>query len=347
LLGLLDGLPNPIDLVPDYTMDVAQLYIDVAVRIMHYSNNLFPILNHEPKSTTGTGTGTGSRLPTWTPYWGRQFGSASDELIVQRLRHFKAWPPCSPGQKPQLPDLVDIYALGVTGLFVDRITQATSRPFIRAERDRDIAETIDELETFFGLERNPLELYAGGGFLVDAFWRTMVGDLLYEINRDFSGGQFKPSLSRDRPERVEFARANDADGDMFLLAQMVWKPRPNLTLIMPSPPSGELNAGYIARRAEENFWYANDGKVFFRTADRYIGSGPPDTNVCDCIFLVCGSPVPVVLRRAASSPPLLSVRASSYPYSRYNLVGYAYVHGVMDGELCATEPRRARQIYLV
>jgi hypothetical protein len=347
LLGLLDGLPNPIDLVPDYKMDVAQLYIDVAVRIMYHSNNLFPILNHELKSTTGTGTGTSSRLPTWTPNWGPQFGNSSDALIIKRLRHFRAWLPCSPGQQPQLLDLTDDYALGVTGLSVDRVTQTTSRPFIRAERDRDIAGTIDELETFFGLDRNPLKLYAGGGFLADAFWRTMVGDLLFDITTDFSGGQLKFSLSQDRPETIVFARPNDADGDMFFLAQMVWKQRPNLALIMPSPPSGELNAGYIARRAEENFWYANDGKVFFRTAKGYIGSGPPDIKVGDCIFLVCGSPVPVVLRRAASSPPLLSLRAFFHPYSRYNLVGYAYVHGVMDGELCATKPQRARKIYLV
>ncbi|KAK3360913.1 hypothetical protein B0T24DRAFT_585965 [Lasiosphaeria ovina] len=80
---------------------------------------------------------------------------------------------------------------------------------------------------------------------------------------------------------------------------------------------GDQVSEHIARKAEQEFWYASDGKVFFKTARGYIGSGPPGTRAGDAVYLIFGSLVPVVLRPAASS---------------HRLVGYAYVQGIMDGE---------------
>jgi hypothetical protein len=54
-----------------------------------------------------------------------------------------------------------------------------------------------------------------------------------------------------------------------------------------------------------------------------------DTRIGDQVFLVFGSPVPLVLR---SLPSSMNEILGSFVGQWYNLVGYAYVHGIMDGE---------------
>jgi hypothetical protein len=49
----------------------------------------------------------------------------------------------------------------------------------------------------------------------------------------------------------------------------------------------------------------------------------------DQVFLVSGSFVPLVLR---SLPSTMNEILGSFVGQWYNLVGYAYVHGIMDGE---------------
>jgi hypothetical protein len=74
----------------------------------------------------------------------------------------------------------------------------------------------------------------------------------------------------------------------------------------------------VARQLEEDFWFANDGRVFFKTANGYIGSGPPGTVVDDFVMLVFGSAAPFVLRSVEHDPPEL-VNASPKPC--YKMVG--------------------------
>jgi len=239
-----------VDLVPDYKQNVANVYTDMAMRIIRHQKGLFAILNHEEK-------GLVPGIPTWVPHWSRSFSPLSDYMIVERLRHFLAWPP-GPGQ---FPELIDHYALEVNGLFVDRITGVT-KPLVQAETD--LAKTIVELETLFGLNDNPFRRYKGDTALADAFWRTMFGDLLYSVDRSMIS------------ERITFDRAVEGDGWMFDIARAVrgnelrnrfWI-KPDGTLFL------DEEIAYIANRARENFWYANEGKVF-KTANGYIGSGPP------------------------------------------------------------------------
>jgi hypothetical protein len=126
-------------------------------------------------------------------------------------------------------------------------------------------------------------------------------------------------------------------------------------------PFSDEEIAYIANRARENFWYANEGKVFFKTANGYIGSGSPNIRIDDQVFLVFGSPIPLILRSTVNIPRLPSVlnrTAASLSGPWYNLVGYAYVHGIMDGEAAPTrnqvsagelekKQRRRKSLYAV
>ncbi|PMD66822.1 uncharacterized protein K444DRAFT_580185 [Hyaloscypha bicolor E] len=303
LLGLLHNSPNPLHITPDYDREVSHIYTDVAMRFINYQKSLFVLLNHEFKASD-------SGLPTWVPHWGKSWGSSSDYLITQRMLRYMAWPP----GEGLLPELVDNYALNVKAKFIDRIT-ATTRVLVKAETD--LGEICEELETFFG---DDLARERNGE---NAFWRTMWGDLLYQFDRS--------SISTT----IAFDRASDGDGSMFTIAQLAWEKRLDNMFFLN--PDGTLisdeEVAHIARFAEENFWYANEDRIFFKTAKGYIGSGPPDTKVGNSVFLIFGSPVPMILRLADTIPTVLSARKGTRLPPCYCLVGYAYVYGIMDGEV--------------
>lgn len=60
---------------------------------------------------------------------------------------------------------------------------------------------------------------------------------------------------------------------------------------------------------------------FFITAKGNLGSGPSEMEPDDKICILFGAKTPFILRRLASTTS-----------PRYQLVGHAYVHGIMHGE---------------
>jgi hypothetical protein len=74
------------------------------------------------------------------------------------------------------------------------------------------------------------------------------------------------------------------------------------------------------------------GHRMFRTEDNYLGLGPISTKQEDEVWILRGASVPFVLRRAGER--------------RYTVVGEAYVHGVMHGEVLG-EPMGAEEVVLI
>jgi hypothetical protein len=65
--------------------------------------------------------------------------------------------------------------------------------------------------------------------------------------------------------------------------------------------------------------YRSSRRAIF-VSGAYLGIGPCDTEPGDLIFIILGSDVPYVLRRNSKNDKL-------------QLIGEAYVHGIMDGEV--------------
>lgn len=108
-------------------------------------------------------------------------------------------------------------------------------------------------------------------------------------------------------------------------------------------PNGHLfseeEIAYIAQRAEDNFWHANEGKEFFVTENGYW-IGTTGYRIGGQVFLVFGSPGRVILNEATGVPSFLSVLTGTIPYPAgafHSLVGYAYGHRIMDGEAAPTQ----------
>lgn len=71
-------------------------------------------------------------------------------------------------------------------------------------------------------------------------------------------------------------------------------------------------------RLEKEIEAANDARSLFRTRKGYVGIGAQSLCPLDEVWLLAGASVPFILRRCDNES--------------YELVGEAYLHGVMHGE---------------
>lgn len=101
----------------------------------------------------------------------------------------------------------------------------------------------------------------------------------------------------------------------------------------------------VLEQFDRSFWTFNDDRSFFLTRKGYMGLGPSDLQVSDRVSIVSGSRVPFILRpvERPDTERLLELDQSGLCYT---LVGYCYVHGIMDGEAVAGNERDMRQIFL-
>ncbi|KAK3386641.1 heterokaryon incompatibility protein-domain-containing protein [Podospora didyma] len=330
LLGLIENSDSdPVDLIPDYNRPPKDVFTDVAMRLISNNRSLIVILNHELGKTALNDTGLG--MPSWVPHWGKTYGIVPPHRLNQRLSLYNAWPP-GPGK---LPELISKTALLVTARRIDRISAVTSA--IDKASTPDLGQTLTTLYEFFGGTTSqgntppppPPKYYRGKSkprtLLSDAIWRTLLGDQISEIDHSFlSGG-------------LRFRRATGADGAFFRMAHLAMiTPVVGNVFFIRARDLGSGDGGVVlfseeqvekvVRDAEQNFWYASDGKVFFKTETGFIGSGPPETKVGDGVWIVQGSLVPLVLREAECEG------WEGVDGACYQLVGYAYVDGIMDGE---------------
>jgi hypothetical protein len=83
----------------------------------------------------------------------------------------------------------------------------------------------------------------------------------------------------------------------------------------------ELEIEYFKKQIFGNYWNRTVRKVF-RTERGLLGSGTLRVRPGDEVYVVAGSSVPMILRRAAQSE-----------LNAFTFVSEAYVHGIMYGEM--------------
>ncbi|KAK0662071.1 putative heterokaryon incompatibility protein [Cercophora samala] len=319
LLGLLDKCDDPIQLGPDYRLPARDLYINVALQMINFTRGLSILHHHELRSPALC-----SELPSWAPCWGPTYGSLTPFQIGERTANFLAWPP-APGTMPHLaagtnnPD-----ALVVEGKFISKVSAITT-PVTKATTTSFLS-LLTYLKGFFDTGQSsfyPITQEPAG----DALARTLLGDQVFEIRYELKTGQ------------VVFDRAYPGDIQMFRRAWPILTAQEiglNLVLMSDGTAMDDEAKARAVSHAEENFWYANEGRVLFRTEEGHFGSGPRNIEVGDEVWVVLGSLVPLVLRRVPEG-------------DKYRkLVGYGYVHGIMDGEAApGADGEGKRELYLV
>jgi hypothetical protein len=193
---------------------------------------------------------------------------------------------------------------------------------------RNIAQLPDQSQTRY---------VTGNCTVYEAFWRTTLGDVMWESPQSHST---KSDMFFER-----FRRTVPED-------ELIWRKYVDWTkdLVSDMPREGLLDKRPWNQQEMElpvsNTYFGSRcmNRTFFITEKGYMGIGPLQTQPGDVIHLLCGSTVPFVLRKDVDHYPPKSPSVVSRVKvidsikllggKHHRLVGDCFVHGVMDGEFC-------------
>ncbi|TID14357.1 HET-domain-containing protein [Venturia nashicola] len=331
-LGLTSSSLHGIPLVVDYEKDLVVAYTEFARKIAHHGRSL-DILSMPAKPHAGEFQPTILNLPTWAPDWGvgfqirnehpRYVHQSSQRIYAESMslanieeagsrvsRTFSAT-----GTSCFTPVIESVdYSLTVQGQLLDLISSKdASLPFA----DRSTYPALNnppihlDWEDAIGLDLSlssmPVQTYITGEGLLDAFCQTiLVGNIAPTENvHDLTSEYCTWSKSHRFQGRMGYYMSGLASS--FFLYQNV-----------PASFEARLRAAIF--------------RTFVQTEKEYMGLVSGKVERGDQIWLLKGSKVPVVLRKKDEK-------------SEYEVVGDAYVHGVMYGE--AFDEEQCEQIVLI
>ncbi|GME60225.1 heterokaryon incompatibility protein-domain-containing protein [Neofusicoccum parvum] len=173
---------------------------------------------------------------------------------------------------------------------------------------------------------------------VEALWRTLVAD---HVDRQH------PALPhREHDFRRQWARESDEARKSCEPSRMPvpQDARETLRRFRDAEAKLGIGAGDVVdaareERAANEFGFVSRyrrtsyARTVFRTDAGQLGNGPRRLEVGDQVWVLAGASVPFVLRAQARGG--------------YQLVGEAYVHGIMNGEALDAPDAKAEQIELV
>ncbi|KAI0397680.1 hypothetical protein F5Y17DRAFT_414234 [Xylariaceae sp. FL0594] len=209
--------------------------------------------------------------------------------------------------------------------------------------------------------------YVGGGSLRSAFWRTLCADLEFVQHSESSAyvREFRriPEPVAASEGYESWIRVDEQSRRRTSLVDGLWV---------------EPTDGTTDTLIKNNFQYmlecASGGRRFFRTERGYVGTGPADVKVGDSVAVLVGCRVPFLLREVHRPTERCSGQeirvlftqepgyyeagkgatvqkdevAHCYSLHRHchRVVGDAYVHGIMDGEIKSTRNWNLGPIYI-
>ncbi|KAJ9606313.1 hypothetical protein H2200_009274 [Cladophialophora chaetospira] len=295
----IDG--HTFDITPDYTAAVQTVYTDVAVAILR--KGLVRLLGYGGMDKNITG------LPSWVPDWTdlKQFtmapGESAHTAFYAPSLYSASRGDWSPEFSPQdQPTTIIVAALlfDTTSVVGDCYRKSDEDATCRADETVRSAKSIQYREEipwvpFMYTFPKLCECY-GKAYRPgdDVLWRTPILD----VQPENPPGRYHPK----RATAVAFAGYR-------LLNESV----KNGTASTKPSSLGDV-ADLYATYSIPNIV----SKRSFATAKGYIGMGPFDMNEGDVIAIIIGVEVPIILRESSDGT--------------YQIVGEAYVHGIMDGE---------------
>jgi hypothetical protein len=315
LCGLASDLgPEKLNIKPDYTLKVDEVYKRVAQSILSYSCSL-DLLSVSRISEHSTV----SNLPTWVPDWSDQ-GDTS--LMLTRY----SWTgDCSyrfhaaRGSKAEPRFTDNGMCLQLSGFVHDVIEEVG---YLCERRDQEYSSIITGL--FTKILTGPLVPYAiinwfqvarvwsdkkyiGGGNIMDALWRTLVIDQYGDVDARADFLEWVRFITWYMPLHV---LCIDRVWPLYCIIGVIIVYIQDLTIARHNPSEGEKR--FRARLGSVQ------SRRMIRTQMGYIGLAPRRTQVGDSIALFEGGRVPLVIRPYGTS---------------WQLIGESYVHGIMQGEI--------------
>ncbi|KAI0487616.1 hypothetical protein F4859DRAFT_263944 [Xylaria cf. heliscus] len=200
-----------------------------------------------------------------------------------------------------------------------------------------------------------------------AFWRTLCSDLEFVQYSD------KAAYIREFRRLPENVIENEAYQRWLIVDEQSHRRTSLVGGLWVEPTNGEMET-----ESKNAFQYllecASGGRRFFKTKKGYVGTGPAGTTVGDSVAVLLGSRVPFVLRghdhisrrcdgqvievlfsdrssyqagKGAKVQKNEKIRCYESHQHCHRVVGDAYVHGLMQGDVKRTNQWGTEPIYLV
>jgi hypothetical protein len=317
LLGIAGDL-SIYSIMPDYRITFEEVYKATTLQLILIYRS-FEVLNLTLRVSKS------SELPSWTPDW-RVSPKDSKKVAMSysHERHLEGYR--ASGGMPFLVCRKESNLLCVNGVYFDDIAELSE--VLDMEKDIAFNETLTKWEHMIICKQRTERSYVGGGDWIGAYFRTMAADLIMSL----------------RSELVK-------DGiplDVIPLALELFKTfrkKTGLTFKLLDDLAPTTDPDFVQAPGEEHakrlttLQMAFQNRRLFLTKRGYLGTVPEATRLGDTVHILCAAKVPMILR--SGSVTFMDRRASGY-----QVVGDAYVHGIMNGEVCdGMQPFRIHVIY--
>ena len=301
LLGLCVGDERNM-IVPDYSMPVSMVYEHVALKIIESSRSLDVFSQVFPRSFKSTELEP-SNLPSWVPNWTLEATSQQLQALMIRQERNAAYD-ASSGTFASVK-LVDQGKISLKGILIGAV-MALSSPQTSLHLD---INQHKEWRDISGIDTLPHRLYGTktSTTYYDAYWQTLCASILL------------PRSSLHNPDDI--VRTSDTTQRSWHDAWWNWISQFDADDDRIDSVSSEYTGSEIAFFNASVSASAMLRKLFMSGDEGWLGLAPMDAELGDIIALLEGGPVPYILR------PRIGEEAGCY-----ELIGDAYIHGLMDGE---------------
>lgn len=353
LVGLVNFWGQDQPLTPDYRLRLSKVYWETTKHLIRSSNTLAVL-----SGTTASGKQTSAGFPTWVTDW--SYRPSSDEADRLNSQHLYS-------AAGKVMDGVNIHGqtlLETKGYCVDIISMVQDT---NATLGKDVQKRVANWKPCLPWPDNAP--YAHGGSVKTAFWRMICGDFIYVPEAKTERESFRKAIAPDVEAFEDWCRVDKAANRRTSIIGGTWQ-----GIVSPEEQLAHKRRNDYKLAVE----CASNGRCFFITEGGRLGIGPPTLRPDDAVYILHGSRVPMILRNSGTSKTcrekvmeklVLSTdeaqakfnagdrdtaeMAASREASRfsvcneshedcYKLIGDAYVHGIMDGNMIWEDSSRTR-----
>lgn len=353
LLGLVRHWAGVDRIIPDYGMEASQVFRETTITAIQATKSLSILAGTLQRDSM-----------QWAdhPSWVADFASPPDVHENIRVDNSSLY-----NASKGLSGTVRVHGVSIletNGIHIDDIAFVGQQLPLSADgHNSRLRLSVSEWEKT--LSQLGTSDYIAGGTIADAFWRLICGDV--EHCKD-AGGKYDEA-------KVEFRRAKASVWSTY--EQWRWagysaNRRTSIIAGYWKEVDDEEGISKMMNAFHHAVECASGLRRIFITSRGYIGTGPDEIKVGDDIFTLYGSRVPFVLRSVdyaticASAPvrelfgvgndgrgridltkpgdkklelKVLETICHETHHESYRVVGDAYVHGIMDGEVTMTKGR--------
>ncbi|KAI1170176.1 HET-domain-containing protein [Nemania sp. FL0916] len=300
IIGLTDDLSPEII---NYESSMADLYTQTAFELIQKTGNL-DIFSHASLRALPQSNYLAQNLPSWVPDWS-PLKLEHSICLSARQYYTNKFNACS-YSSPAHPKRYAQTYLGLRGLVCDAIAKVGARQ----ESGGMLVRTALGWRYMAKVDQEPDRLYVSGSTIFDAYWRTLCMDIV------MTSSYIRRADERTRIKYDEWSQIfQSARGDS----------------VVGSPVVGRLP--YHLRSFDRHVRTVGVGRRLFLSKRGYLGLAPGNAKVGDEIWVLDGGRLPLILRPSAKE-------LHEEPDPEYSLVGDAYVHGIMDGEVVEDAKKR-------